>query len=106
MGSLLLTDEPSRGTMIYTIEKAKKKGVIISYAPNYQASFWKDKKSAKKQMQSLIPHVDIMKVSDEEMDLFTEYDTPEDAAASLCVKESDIIFSALNIEQVENRLKE
>lgn len=84
IGSLSLTDEPSRGTTLYALKKVKEKGAIVSYDPNYRASLWKNEESAKKQMRSLIPYVDIMKISDEEIGLLTDEETPENAAKFLC----------------------
>ena len=66
VGSLSLTEQPARDTTHYAIRRAKEKGSIISYDPNYRASLWKDEETAKKQMRSLVPYVDIMKISDEE----------------------------------------
>lgn len=51
--------------------KEQKNGSMISYDPNYRASLWKNEETAKEQMRSLIPYVDIMKISDEETELLT-----------------------------------
>lgn len=71
IGSLSLTDEPARTATLFAINFAKQNGAIISYDPNYRASLWKNEKIAKKHMRSLIPLVDIMKISDEETELLT-----------------------------------
>ncbi|MBS6395657.1 MAG: carbohydrate kinase [Clostridiales bacterium] len=83
VGSLSLTDQPARDTTFYAVKRAKSKGSIISYDPNYRAPLWKDEEEAKKQMQSLIPYVDIMKLSEEETELLTGYQDVEKAAARL-----------------------
>lgn len=83
VGSLSLTDEPSRDTTFYAVKRAKGKGSIISYDPNYRASLWKDEKTAMQHMRSMIPYVDIMKISDEETVLLTDKKRPEDAAKAL-----------------------
>lgn len=70
-GSLSLTDQPARDTTFYAVKRAKKNGSMISYDPNYRASLWKNEETAKEQMRSLIPYVDIMKISDEETELLT-----------------------------------
>ena len=70
VGSLSLTEQPASDTTHYAIRRAKEKGSIISYDPNYRASLWKDEETAKEQMRNLIPYVDIMKISDEETKLF------------------------------------
>ncbi len=84
VGSLSLTDEPGRGATFYMVEKAKENGSLISYDPNYRASLWKDEETAKKEMRSLVPYVDIMKISDEETELLTGEKSPELAAKALC----------------------
>ena len=72
IGSLSLTAQPARDTTLYAVKRAQKKGSIISYAPNYRASLWPDEKMARQQMRSLIPYVDLMKISDEETELLTD----------------------------------
>lgn len=71
VGSLSLTDEPSRDTTLEAIHIAKKEGALISYDPNYRASLWKEEKTAIEMMKTIIPLADIMKVSDEESFLLT-----------------------------------
>ena len=86
VGSLSLTEQPARDTTLYAIRRAKEKGSIISYDPNYRASLWKDEETAKEQMRSLIPYADIMKISDEETELLTGEVSPEKAASILFQK--------------------
>ena len=70
-GSLSLTDEPARTATIEVVKIAKSSGAFISYDPNYRASLWEKKEAAVEQMKSMIPYVDVMKVSDEELVLLT-----------------------------------
>ena len=70
-GSLSLTDEPSCSATLFAVRTAKKAGAIISYDPNYRASLWADHKTATDKMRSVIPLVDVMKVSDEESLMLT-----------------------------------
>ena len=83
VGSLSLTDQPARDTTFYAVKRAKKKGSIISYDPNYRASLWKDEETAKQHMRSLIPYVVLMKISDEEAELLTEHKDIQEAAEDL-----------------------
>lgn len=83
VGSLSLTDEPARDTTFYAIKRAKNKGSIISYDPNYRASLWENEETAKKQMRSMIPYVDLMKISDEETELLTDCGNIQEAAETL-----------------------
>lgn len=80
VGSLSLTNEPSAEATLEAIKIMKEEGSLISYDPNYRAMLWKDRSTAMEKMGSLIPYVDIMKISDEESDLLTPYKEPEEAA--------------------------
>jgi fructokinase len=82
-GSLSLTDEPARSATHHAVKFAKSHGAVISYDPNYRAPLWPDGETAKERMRELLPYVDIMKLSDEETSLLTDYDTPEEAASYL-----------------------
>lgn len=86
VGSLSLTDEPSRSATLAAIETAKSSGAIIAYDPNYRAALWADEQTAAAQMRSLLPWVDVMKLSDEETALLTDVDDPEGAAQRLLLR--------------------
>lgn len=83
VGSLSLTDQPARDTTFYAVKRAKSKGSLISYDPNYRASLWRDEETARRHMRSLIPYVDLMKISDEEAELLTGYKDVQKAAEAL-----------------------
>lgn len=83
VGSLSLTEQPARDTTFYAVKRAKNKGSIISYDPNYRASLWENEETAIENMRSLIPYVDIMKISDEEIELLTEYKNMMEAVEEL-----------------------
>lgn len=82
-GSLSLTDQPARNATLFAIKHAKEAGAIISYDPNYRALLWDNEEKAKDQMRSVIPYVDIMKISDEETKLLTDKEEPLLAAEEL-----------------------
>ncbi|WP_082891637.1 PfkB family carbohydrate kinase [Bariatricus massiliensis] len=83
VGSLSLTEQPARDTTFYAVKRAKNKGSIISYDPNYRVSLWKDEEVAKQHMRSLVPYVDLMKISDEETVLLTDCKDIQEAAEAL-----------------------
>lgn len=83
VGSLSLTDQPARDTTFYAVKRAKNKGSVISYDPNYRESLWSNEETAKHHMRSLIPYVDLMKISDEETELLTGYKDVQEAAQAL-----------------------
>ena len=79
IGSLSLTNEPARSATLRAIEIAKSAGALISYDPNYRAPLWENVETAKAQMRSLLPYVDVMKLSDEETTLLTDREDPVEA---------------------------
>lgn len=83
IGSLSLTQEPARSATWHALRAAKDGGAIISYDPNYRASLWESESAAVEQMRSLLPVVDMMKLSDEETELVTDFREPEQALAHL-----------------------
>lgn len=82
-GSLSMTDEPARSATIHALEIAKKAGVLISYDPNYREALWPDRDVAVTQMRSVLPYVEIMKLSDNETELLTGEESIEAAASKL-----------------------
>jgi len=80
VGSLSLTDEPSASAAMAVLERAKAKGVSISFDPNYRPALWPGVDSAKRAMEKVIPFADVIKLSDEETNLLTPYSEPETAA--------------------------
>ena len=78
-GSLSLTDEPARQATYDAVRMAKEAGALISYDPNYRASLWLSEETAREEMRKVLPLVDLMKFSDEEMQLLTGEEAPEKA---------------------------
>ena len=83
VGSLSLTDEPAKSATLHALKVASENGTYISYDPNYRAPLWQSREKAIKEMRSILPYVDIIKISDEEINLLTDCQTPQDAAAEL-----------------------
>ncbi|MCM1382351.1 MAG: carbohydrate kinase, partial [Muribaculaceae bacterium] len=71
-GSLMLTGEPSRSATVNTVEYAKQQGKIITYDPNWREALWNSKDEAVKEMRSVLRYVDIIKVSETELQVLTE----------------------------------
>lgn len=83
VGSLSLTDEPSRTATFEAVKAAREAGVVVSYDPNYRASLWPDEQTAVQMMKSMLPYSNLLKVSDEESLLLTGKDTYQEAAKCL-----------------------
>lgn len=86
IGSLSLTDEPARSATLKALEIAKDAGCVMSYDPNYRANLWPEVEEAVTQMRSVLPYMDIMKMSDNECGLLTGFDDPEEASARIVEK--------------------
>ena len=83
VGSLSLTDEPSRAATMRALEYARANGITVSYDPNYRAMLWKDEPTAMQAMRSVLPYAGIIKISEEELPLLTGLHDPEQASAAL-----------------------
>lgn len=79
IGSLSLTDEPSRAAVFCALDVAKKSGCTISYDPNYRAPLWQSEQKAKDGIRSVLPYVDVIKLSEEETSLVTPEKDPKAA---------------------------
>ena len=97
-GSLSLTEEPARSATFRALELAKEAGCIISYDPNYRAPLWASKQEAVEGMRSVLPYVDVMKLSDEECLLLADTAKPEDAIKVLRDKGIAIVAVTLGEE--------
>ena len=73
----------SRTTTFQAVKESKKYGAVLSYDPNYRAPLWDSRENAMERMKSILPFVDIMKLSDEETSLLTPFADPEEAAEYL-----------------------
>lgn len=86
IGSLSLTDDPSRTTTFQAVRTARSMGAVISYDPNYRAPLWESREEAVERMSSMVQYVDMIKLSDEETELLTPYKEPSEAAEYLLQK--------------------
>ncbi len=71
-GALLLTSEPSKSAVINTVEYAKQQGKMISYDPNWREHLWNSRAEAVKAMRSVLRYVDVIKVSELELQIITD----------------------------------
>ena len=98
VGSLSLTDNPSKEATFFALEKAKEFGKIISYDPNYRALLWDSKEKAIEGMRSVLDYVDVMKLSDEETLLLTGIEDPQEAAEVLLNRGISIVAVTLGAD--------
>lgn len=71
LGSLSLTDEPSRSATLAALKSAKENACIISYDPNLRPALWKSLQQASEEICSVLGFADILKISEEELEFIT-----------------------------------
>lgn len=70
-GSLSMTNEPSKSATLKALEYAKNKQHIISFDPNLRPSLWDSLSHALDEIKSVLNRVDILKVSEDELEFIT-----------------------------------
>jgi len=70
-GSISMTVEPSYTATIKSVQKAKEKGALISYDPNWRPSLWEDEQHARMAIHTGLSLADLVKVSEEEIIFLT-----------------------------------
>ena len=71
-GSLSLVNDSYEEATKYALELAKENNAIITFDPNFREPLWKNKNQAIKKILKYLPHVDILKLSMEELFLITK----------------------------------
>ena len=66
-----MTDEPAREATVRAVTIAKESGAVISFDPNYREPLWKNVDDAIDAMKYGFENCDILKISDNEIELFT-----------------------------------
>lgn len=78
-----MTVEPSYTATIKSVQKAKEKGALISYDPNWRPSLWKDEQHAREAIHAGLRLADLVKVSEEEIIFLTGQQDIEIASKQL-----------------------
>ena len=73
-GSLSMTHESSRAATRKAVRIAKEDGQLLSFDPNYRSTLWESETLAKEQMAYGFSQCDILKISEEELELVTGTD--------------------------------
>lgn len=94
-GSVSLTAGISRCATIYAARHAHKKGVLVSYDPNYRAALWRSPEDARQWMNLPLSVVDVIKLSEEELPMLTGTDDPEQGSRILEEKGISLILITL-----------
>lgn len=104
IGSLSMTNSPSKEACVEAVKYAKENGAIISYDPNYRAALWDTEDHAVEMMKSLLPYADILKVSDEEMSMLTMVGDFEEGSRILAEYGAGIVLVTLGADGVFVRM--
>ncbi len=77
--SVSLVESPMKDTHKQLIEKAIKRGLLISFDPNVRLSLWDDENKCQNTIREFLPYADIIKISDEELSFISGFDNIKDA---------------------------
>lgn len=83
IGSLGTVLDPGRASVLDLIEQAYARGVFISFDPNVREAFVEDRAQAWREIESIAEHANLVKLSDEDVELLHPGADPEDIARSL-----------------------
>lgn len=82
-GSIPLSHEPSRSTIMQTAKRAYDSGKIVSFDPNLRRLLWEDLNEAREVMLSCLNFSHILKVSEEELEFLTGISSVEQAVVQI-----------------------
>lgn len=98
-GSITLIHEPARTATLYAVEQAREAGLTVSYDPNLRLSLWDSEKQAREQIEAVLDQVDVLKISEEELEFLTGETAVEKGVKRLKEKyEIPLIFVTLGSE--------
>lgn len=83
VGSISLTDEPSRSATHEALRLARQGGALISFDVNYRSALWRSRDEALTQINAVLPSADIVKVNETELILVSGTSEIEQGAAAL-----------------------
>ena len=103
-GSVSLTTDPARSATLHAVERARQQGAVVSYDPNYRAALWDSQENAVAWMRRPLSQVDILKISDEEMELLSGSHDPEVCSKVMADKGISLVLITLGSQGVFYRL--
>ena len=83
VGSVSMSDEPSRSTTFSLMKYAKKHDKLITYDPNLRVLLWDDLNDAKRQIEKGLQLADVVKLSEEELYFLTDIKDAHEACSML-----------------------
>ncbi|MDQ8201515.1 carbohydrate kinase [Pelagicoccus sp. SDUM812003] len=97
-GTFSLSVEPSRGTTLEAVRRVRERGGLISLDVNYRESVWSSPEEAIRCVESVLPLVDILKVSWEEAVLLTGLEDRKLAVERLMSTGPRVVLVSLDAE--------
>lgn len=82
-GGVSLTHDPARSATLHALDIARKSGGLVSFDPNWRPSLWSDHNEGRRILRQVLPGVDVIKVSQEELPLMTDCDDLEEGSLRL-----------------------
>lgn len=78
-GTLSMTKNPAKSATKKAVDIARENGVLVSFDPNYRPALWKDEDLAKEAIEYGLSKCDILKISDNELELITNINDVNEA---------------------------
>ena len=78
-GSLSMSAEPSRTATLSAVKRAREKGKLITFDPNYRPALWSGEEEARAAMLWGLEQADVVKISDDEVRFLFGCDAEEGA---------------------------
>ncbi len=97
-GSLSLTDEPSLSATEYAIRVAREAGCTVTYDPNYRPLLWQSAAQAAQRMGQFIGCVDILKASEEEVQMIAGKADTDEAVSAVMKKGVSLVLVTLGAD--------
>ena len=85
-GSVSLSLSPCREAQLLAAHQAKKRGLLVSFDPNWRPSLWNNFDLARQLIWKMMPLCDVVKVADEEWEFVTETTDFAEGAAKIRAK--------------------
>ncbi len=97
-GSLSLSDEPSRSATVEAVRLAREHNALISFDVNFRPALWRSQDDALAQIAVMLPHADLLKVNEIELELLTQTNDVEQGSAMLLARGPKIIVVTLGAD--------
>jgi fructokinase len=94
-GTISLIQEPSRTATLAALDAARPAGALISCDVNYRPSLWPGPGAARATVMAILPHVQLVKVNELELELLTGCVDPAEGSAVLLACGPELVVVTL-----------